>query len=224
MNLVGWVFDPEKDSFPSAEGTFLGIVEDFSQCHIGGTATLRPRPEVELGMQNAINDALSTGILKPQKANSMRGKLIHLTSSYEGRVGRGQTFAFQSHIEGPLHENVFEEIENNSMMLLELIHIKFYRTIGFFVKPRHRVTLYTDACCEPRPNEETQFMGLCYVVLDSPRFCNIRLAGKSSACACMSACLTTLMVVSRCVVAVTMSRGFIELTGDGAWEGQGWGR
>ena len=54
MKLFGLVFDPEKDSLPSTEGTFLGILEDYSQRHIGGTATLRPRPEVERTLRSVF--------------------------------------------------------------------------------------------------------------------------------------------------------------------------
>ena len=42
------------------------------------------------------------------------------------------------------------------------------RCLHFYIA-LDRITTYTDACCEPRPNEEIPFLGLCYVALDSSR-------------------------------------------------------
>ena len=100
VDKFGWRFDPEKDSHPSTARPFLGIIEDFSEARTSGITQLRPRPEVEQAIHDTINGALATGTLQPHDAQSLRGKLIHLSNALEGRVGRGQTFACQSHVDG----------------------------------------------------------------------------------------------------------------------------
>ena len=65
MDLLGWKFDPRKDSPPSSSGPFLGVIEDCSLAHTTGVASLQPRPEVEEALTGIIQQAFTSGSMLP---------------------------------------------------------------------------------------------------------------------------------------------------------------
>ena len=45
-----------------------------------------------------IDKALNSGRLTTGEARSLQGKILHQAEGYDGRIGRGQAFAFTDHI------------------------------------------------------------------------------------------------------------------------------
>ena len=93
------VIDPDKDSLPSEVGPFLGIIEDFSRVNsLHGYIQLQPKPAFVDKLVTKLQETLAKGYLPPGDARSIQGKLLHLANAVEGRVARGQTFAFKAFI------------------------------------------------------------------------------------------------------------------------------
>ena len=104
-------------------------MDDFAQAHITVVTSLRPRPEVELMFQEVIQVALANGRMPPHEAQSLSRKLMHLSSSYERRAGRGQTFASPSHTEGLQHGRCLG-MASNLLFQVNLITMRPYRKVG----------------------------------------------------------------------------------------------
>ena len=98
VNLLGWVFDPEKDSVMSQEGPFLGFMEDYSLIPSTGAIMFSTKQVFKENLLNMIDKALNSGRLSTGEARSLQGKILHQAEGYDGRIGRGQAFAFTDHI------------------------------------------------------------------------------------------------------------------------------
>jgi hypothetical protein len=142
LELVGWLFDPEKDERMAPEGPFLGYMEDVSQAS-NGVFGLAPKPDFEASVEHMLIHSLHTGVM-------MSGEAIHLANTWIGRVGRGQTFAFTEFIKaggGP----ITDLLRRNLQFHLALLRLRLYRKADLRPGQRPRVTIYSDASCEPRP-------------------------------------------------------------------------
>jgi hypothetical protein len=144
MKIVGYIFDLNKD-FPMApSGIFLGFTEDLSEVHDLGIVKLTPKPEFIKTVTQAIESALTTRTLQHGEARSLRGKIIHMSNGMTGRVGRGQTFAFE-HLLQSDSTKLPESLEICLKFHAKLISTAPWRIIS--LKPKQQVDYiaYTDA-------------------------------------------------------------------------------
>jgi hypothetical protein len=162
VKLTGWIFDAEKDSLFANEGPFLGMIEDYSSILDSGFLIVTTKPAFRSRLIDTLQRVQDSGCLTHGDGLSLRGRLLHQASAYEGRVGRGQVFAFSEHLR---EESMFVSpaLLNNVAFHLCLATMAPVRRVdvGRF---RQRVTIYTDASCEPGPEGTIPVVMLCYIV------------------------------------------------------------
>ena len=156
-------------------GPFLGIVEDFTylhgrECAVDGFVRLQPKPAFVEKLVTAISTALDSGQLYPGDARSLQGKLLHFSNCIEGRVARGQMFAFREFLELGVTELPIS-LRRNLEFHLQLINLRPWRTITTTYGMRPRFTIYTDASFD-----SDHGVRLCFVVLSD----SFQTAGISS--------------------------------------------
>eukprot|EP00972_Heterocapsa_arctica_P034459 5073473-Heterocapsa_arctica.AAC.1 len=83
--------------------------------------------------------ALQEGRMATGDARSLRGKLLHQAAAYEGRVGRGQCFAFSAHIEAGGGQ-LSQAMRNNLLFHLALMEISPLRTVSVYCAMKPRIT------------------------------------------------------------------------------------
>jgi hypothetical protein len=91
--LLGWLFDSEKEVSPSFIRPFLGAIGDYTMVDSQGVIGIQPKPQFVRGVEMMPQQGILYRRLPSGDVRSFVGKLIHLASMYEGRVGRGQTLA-----------------------------------------------------------------------------------------------------------------------------------
>ena len=99
---------------------------------------------------NAIDKVLSSGRLTTGEARSLQGKILHQAEGYDGRIGRGQVFAFTDHIRmgSPFTSS---QLRNNLRFHRLLCEAAPVRKGDLPLRQRPRITVYTDASCELIP-------------------------------------------------------------------------
>ena len=164
VNLLGWVFDPEKDSVMAQEGPFLGFMEDYSPIPSSGAILFSTKQVFKENLLDMIDKALSSGRLTTGEARSLQGKILHQAEGYDGRIGRGQAFAFTDHIRKG-SPSISSQLSNNLRFHRLLCEAAPVRKVDLLLRQRPRITVYTDASCELIPPLTKPTVKLCYMIL-----------------------------------------------------------
>ena len=163
---LGWLFDSDKDVPLSSSGTFLGNVETFHN----HTLLIQGKPERVNLVRASILQALDSGHMHTSTALSLRGKLLHLTQAYKGRVGRGQLFGLNEHIATEASQ-MSTRLRNNLLFHLALIDMAPWRQINLRHESRPQATVFTDASCEPQTHGAFPKVLVCFIVcISEPYF------------------------------------------------------
>ena len=101
VELMGWEFDEEKDSFFAEVGPFLGFIKDFSRMLVDQKVSLSTKASFHESLATSLQRARDSGRLYSGDCHSLQGKILHQSNAYVGRVGRGQAFAFGEHAKSP---------------------------------------------------------------------------------------------------------------------------
>ena len=80
------------------QGPFLGLIENLTAVS-KGEVTLKPKEEWLQRLVILLKGSIASGKLVVGMARSIQGKLLHLSSACEGRVARGQAYAFKEAVE-----------------------------------------------------------------------------------------------------------------------------
>ena len=153
-NLLGWLFDPEKDKQFQTTAKFLHGLETYFP------------PEREGDVKNKLSRAIAIQKLEPKEARSLSGKLAHMAHFYLGRVGRGQIHAVFEQGLGKTAK-VSPRLLRNLQFHLALIDLKPYRQVSLLPGRLNRRTVYTDASCEPAPPRILPVVQVSWLVLDT---------------------------------------------------------
>jgi hypothetical protein len=162
VDQLGWEFDPSKDSYMSTEGPFLGLIENLGTTPMG-IATIKPKPQWLANLVEFMQTTIQANKLTLGEARSLQGKLIHLASACEGRIGRGQVHGFKDFI--ALNSVVLsKELRANILFHLSLIELRPWRSIRLTNSTERPVVIYTDAACEH--SDAGFIVNLCFVLID----------------------------------------------------------
>ncbi len=167
VETIGYVFDPSKDVPMHPQGVFLGFNEDLSWVHSQGIALLTPKQGFLDGIVKVMRQALSSGTMQHGDARSLRGRLLHLSNSMVGRVGRGQTHAVEHLLQSDsvvLPPSLITCLE----FFLQLIELRPWRIFRFQYQPAVDFVIYTDAAASGEGLQ--QLVTLSFVVMSS-NFC-----------------------------------------------------
>lgn len=172
VETIGYVFDPSKDVPMHPKGNFLGFTEDLSRVHSHGTASLTPKQEFVDGITEVMQQALLSGTMQHGDARSLRGRLLHLSNSMVGRVGRGQTYAVE-HLLQSDSEVLPQSLVTCFEFFTQLIELRPWRIFRFQYRSDVDFVIYTDAAASGEGLQ--QIVTLSFVVM-STKFCR---AGKA---------------------------------------------
>ena len=102
------------------------------------------------------------GSLHQGDARSLKEKLLHMANAYEGRVGRGQTFAFNEHIAAG-SPSLSSSLRHCLLFHQALRCVNPIREVDIRLMARARVSLYTDASAERQ--QDSPFPSLSCAIL-----------------------------------------------------------
>ena len=173
LATIGYVFDPSKDVPMGPVGNFLGFVENLSCAHTQYTASLTPKDEFVTNIQRQMIAALQSGHLAHGDARSLRGKLLHLSNSMTGRVGRGQTYAFEQLLQSE-STAIPPALVTCLVFFLRLIELKPWRVFQLTRQSEVDFIVYTDAAATGEGR--SQIVTVSFVAL-SDNFCR---AGRAT--------------------------------------------
>ena len=160
VTLLGSLFDPEKDVPPGTVGPFLGAVEDYSGIQSSATIVIKAKPAFLERLKELLVTIVKTRIIPPGERKSIVGRLLHLSSMLQGRVGRGQTFAISNE-----HEFDMDQVVDCARFHLALMQLDVHRRVNLRPWSMARITIYTDASCEPQPPPLLPKVELCYLIM-----------------------------------------------------------
>jgi hypothetical protein len=164
VDILGWIFDPDKDSTMSEAGPFLGFMEDYASIPSQGVIYFSTKQVFRENLLAMMEKALGTGRLSTGEARSLQGKILHQAEGYDGRIGRGQAFAFADHIRQD-SPKMSPQLVNNIIFHKLLCEAAPVRRVDLLLKQRRRITVYTDASCEIIPPRVKPTVKLCYLIL-----------------------------------------------------------
>ena len=162
IETIGYVFDPSKDSPMADSGMFLGFKEDLSTVHLDGTARIFPKEEFLAGVEHSIVQALESGVLQHGEARALRGRLLHLSNCMTGRVGRGQTFAFETLLQSESVQ-IPPDLRICLTFFLDLIALQPWRTFVFSARGIADGVIYTDAAAQGDGGDQMVTLSFVYI-------------------------------------------------------------
>ena len=80
------------------KGLFLGLIENLTTAG-DIEVTLKPKSQWLDRLVTLLQGSISSGKLVVGMARPIQGKLLHLSLACEGRVARGQVYAFKESVE-----------------------------------------------------------------------------------------------------------------------------
>ena len=163
-DATGWVFDADKDSMMSSKGPFLGFIEDYTLIASKGIIQTTTKETFKQNLKMMLDKAIDSRVLHPGEARSLQGKVLHQSQGYDGRIGRGQSFAFAEHIKMN-NLTIGQKLLNNIIFHRTLCDIAPVRKVDVLYNRRPRITIYTDASCEVEPPRTGPTVKICYLLI-----------------------------------------------------------
>ena len=148
LQLLGWLGyrrDPGKDQMPSTDAIFLGAREVYS--HLGASDSIwhLPRPGREEQIRQQILQIQCQGRLSASSAMSLRGKLLHLSETYQGRSGRVPTPHLDERAASDHTLAMSPGIRMELELFLEMLETCPYRQVPMDPSVLPQISLFTDA-------------------------------------------------------------------------------
>ena len=145
LDWLGYRRDPGKDQMPSADAIFLGAREVYS--HLGASDSIwhLPKPGREEQIRQQILQIQRQGRLSVSSAMSLRGKLLHLAETYQGRSGRVPTPHLDERAAADHTTAMSPGIQMELDLYLEMLETCPYRQVPMDPSALPQISLFTDA-------------------------------------------------------------------------------
>ena len=164
LSWLGYKRDPAKDQMPTADAIFLGARELYTE--LGSHERIRhlPKPGREEQIKNMILQIFHDNRLHRSVASSLRGKLLHLAETYQGRSGRVPVPYLDERTTSD-DTALGHGLRLELCLFLELLHSCPYREIPLMPGAYRKVALFTDASfkldLQGRPAARVCFIVAC---------------------------------------------------------------
>ncbi len=107
-------FDAEKDQRPCPSPVLLGNIEDYSRLSAEDKIYIECKPERLQAVKTEVADYIEQKRITRGRAASLRGKLLHISQTRPGRLGRATLAALNAHRDRPKRFCLYPEPHRRS--------------------------------------------------------------------------------------------------------------
>ena len=142
--ILGFRMDPAKEQKPDGQAIFLGNIEQYKVPYMADSMKIYSKPGRKKAINDFITEVLLAAKLTPGDAKTLRGRIIHYSSTCAGRVGKG-ILHFVNEQASMNSATWSEGLMFNLLFLQELLTLDIPRIISLApIKPK-QVRIWTDA-------------------------------------------------------------------------------
>eukprot|EP00438_Fugacium_kawagutii_P005548 Skav216281 [mRNA] locus=scaffold2088:69829:83155:+ [translate_table: standard] len=145
--LLGTPFAGDKRQLFASKGAFLGLDFDFTPISSQSLVTFWVRERLELKVRTLIEEARSSGFLRPSHAAKLYGMLNFLESGVFGRFGCGGLQSIKDR-QYSSTTAVTPELEASFQVIITVLEARPQRPYEVRRQPRPRVLVASDAALE----------------------------------------------------------------------------
>ena len=142
--IIGFKMDSAKEQKPNHEAIFLGNLEQYKVPYKVDFMKIAPKPGRRESIREFIMEILSVAKLTPGDAKTLRGRIIHYSSTCAGRVGKGILYYVNEQASMRFAE-WSEGLKFNLLYLLELLLLDILRIISKTPNKNKQARIWTDA-------------------------------------------------------------------------------
>ena len=144
QDILGFKIDKGKEQLPDSKATFLGNIEQYKVPDLIDSMMIAAKPGRQDSIREFIMKALAHTKLTPGDAKTLRGRIIHYSSTCAGRVGKG-ILHFVNEQASMEKASWSEGLMFNLLFLIELLALDIPRIISLSPVRSKQVRVWTDA-------------------------------------------------------------------------------